>query len=76
MEESPLLPLLQGLTANECGCCGRVESDPVAELLLVEAMHVLDQQLEAKREQERSAWAEARAAQEAAEKAALSGARG
>ena len=57
-----LLSLLTGITARECGCCGRVEHDEVAELLLVEAVHAADAQRASKRQHDDAAWAQAHAA--------------
>lgn len=63
--------MLEGLTTNECGCCGELLFDPVAELLLVEAVYLVDARMEAKRDGERLAWAEAENALAAAQAAAL-----
>ena len=58
--------MLAGLTDRRCECCGRIENDDVAELLLVEALRDYELEMERiaiereeKRQRDAQAWAEA-----------------
>jgi hypothetical protein len=73
-EQIPLIQMVEGMTARECGCCGRVERDEVAELLFVEALLLAAQARQRKHEQDQAAWAEAEAAIAEAQRAALNAA--
>jgi hypothetical protein len=74
MENLPLLSLIEGLTETTCECCGSVERDDVAELLLVEAIHMRAVWLEEQAAKRKAAWDEAermsKALQEMAARAA------
>lgn len=64
------LLLSEGLTRVSCGCCGLTGNDPVAHLLVAEAvlagLHEKRRVVAQQEEQESRAWSEARAQLEAA----------
>lgn len=67
------LELTAGLTAVTCECCGDTEVDEVTHLLVAEGVLVAMGEREAKRAEEREAWANAETAAAAAQDAARGG---
>lgn len=61
--------LTAGLTAVSCECCGQIEVDEVAHVLIEEAVILFARACEAKAESDAGAWAEAEAAVAAAQAA-------
>lgn len=64
------------LTRSRCDCCDRDLVDPVALIAVCDAVRTFRDELAAKAERDRDAWAEALATSSAAHAAAIGGAAG